>query len=73
MNNKRNPHNICTWKDISNCIGCSIKERLHCRWSPNILTAFIVPAFGYILMATLDLVVFALITGVWWTLIGFFG
>lgn len=41
MASPNNPHDICTWRPVSECAGCSIAGRLKCRFKLGDLPCFL--------------------------------
>ena len=51
-------HDICTWKDISNCKGCSLKNNLNCRFKGFKDTIIFVASFiSFIIPAILGMII----------------
>jgi len=67
MENK-NPNNICTWNEQSDCTNCGIRGELSCKWNKKILTGFHSIAWPPLLIIIFGIVVVGFLTGVWWPL-----
>jgi len=67
----KNPFNICTLADRSNCANCGIQDKLACRWDRKILSGFHAIAFPPTIMAIVGIVFVGFLTGVWWLLIAY--
>ena len=67
----KNPFNICTWADGSDCANCAIQDKLACRWDQKILSGFRAIAFPPVLIAIVGIAVVGVLTGVWWLLIAY--
>jgi len=70
MKNK-NPHNICTWDEQSDCSGCSIHSDLHCKWDSRVLNGFYATSLPSVIIAIFGMVVIGILTGAWWPLIAY--
>lgn len=64
-----NPYNLCGWRPISECKGCSIAGRLKCRYSSGDLLRFL----GMFLCFMVPAVVGVLLGGYGWYLLGYLG
>lgn len=67
----KNPFDICTWNDGSDCANCAIQDKLACRWDRKILSGFHAIAFPPVLIAIFGIAVVGVLTGVWWFLIAY--
>jgi hypothetical protein len=67
----RNPHNICTWDERSDCANCGIQGELHCKWDKKILHGFYATSLPPIAIAIFGMVVVGILTGAWWMLIAY--
>ncbi|MCD1295091.1 hypothetical protein CUJ83_08780 [Methanocella sp. CWC-04] len=67
----KNPYGICTWDETSNCSGCKNKEKLHCKWDRNVLAAFLVMSFSFVIIAIFGMVLTGYATGSWWPLLAY--
>lgn len=64
--NDRNPHGICTLKDIKECAECEIKDHLKCRFKNTHFLSFI----GSFLIFAIPAVMGLIISGFGWFLLG---
>jgi hypothetical protein len=67
----RNPTNICTWDDSSNCSNCSIQGQLACKWDKGILKCFYGISTPTVLISLFTMVLVGVLTGSWWMLIAY--
>jgi hypothetical protein len=67
----KNPFNVCTWNDDSDCTDCTIQDKLACRWDRKILSGFYAIAFPPTIMAIFGIMLVGFLTGVWWFLIAY--
>lgn len=67
----KNPQNVCTWNEQSDCASCGIQAQLHCKWDKKILGGFYAIGFPPIIIAIFGMVVIGILTGVWWMLIAY--
>jgi hypothetical protein len=49
----RNPYDICTWRPVSECAGCSLSEQLKCRFRAGDLFHFLGMFGGFALPAAI--------------------
>ena len=63
-----NPHNICMWKDSSECEGCELKGKLKCRFQKKDLLIFILSFLIFFVPAVIGVIR----AGYGWFLIGWF-
>ena len=70
MNNK-NPHNICSLDEKSDCSGCNNKDVLHCKWDIKVLAAFLLMALSFMIPAIMGLVIAGFLIEAWWPLISY--
>jgi hypothetical protein len=67
----KNPFNVCTWNDGSDCTDCAIQDKLACRWDRKILGGFYAIAFPPTIMAIFGIMLVGFLTGVWSFLIAY--
>ncbi len=70
MENK-NPHNICTWDEDSDCSSCNSHGKLVCKWDKKILGAFHGIAWPPLITIIFGIVLVGFLTGLWWPLIAY--
>jgi len=70
MINNRNPHNICTWADASQCGSCELQNKLHCRKDPKqrFLWAFHGATEPFVLTVIFGMIIVGIAIGLWWPL-----
>ena len=66
MASPNNPHDICTWRPVTECARCSIKGRLKCRFKLGDLLHFV----GMFLIFAIPAFVGAILGGHGWYLLG---
>ena len=59
----RNPHDICTWGEESDCIGCGLQGKLGCRLDTREFTFFVWNQVPSLVIALFGLVLIGLMTG----------
>ncbi|MBL7162998.1 MAG: hypothetical protein ISS57_10360 [Anaerolineales bacterium] len=64
-----NPHDICSWRPVSECQDCAIAGCLKCRYNPGDLLHFI----GLFLSAFIPALIGMILSGYGWYLLGWFG
>ncbi|UCG35969.1 MAG: hypothetical protein JSV64_04875 [Candidatus Bathyarchaeota archaeon] len=64
-----NPHNVCTWKPVSECKNCTIVGRLKCRCGSGDLLHFIGLFLSFLFPALIGIV----LSGYSWSLLGWAG
>ena len=64
----KNPHNICTLDEQSDCLNCNIQGKLACKWDKKILSGFHGIAWPPLLTIIFGIVVVGFLTGAWWPL-----
>ncbi len=69
MINMTNSHNVCTWKDTSECKDCSIKGELICHFHKKYLISF----FGLFLIFAVPAFIGVILAGYGWFLLGWVG
>ena len=52
----RNPYDICTWRPVSECAGCTLGERLKCRFRVGDLLHFVGMFGGFALPAVIGVI-----------------
>jgi hypothetical protein len=52
----RNPHNICTFRPVSECAGCGLGERLKCRFRTGDLLHFLAMFGGFAFPAIIGVI-----------------
>jgi len=67
MENK-NPHNICTWDENSDCPTCSVNGKLVCKWDKKVLSGFHGIAWPPLLIMIFGIVLTGFLTDAWWPL-----
>ena len=67
----RNPYNICTLDQNSNCTKCKNNNKIHCKLNikHTILSMFVIGLF--LTVSIIGLFYIGIITGIWWMLIIF--
>lgn len=63
-----NPHKVCSWRPVSECVGCPIDGRLKCRFRLGDLLRFV----GLFSVFAVPAVVGTLAGGYGWSLVGWF-
>jgi len=64
-------HVVCTWSDGSECLDCSLRWRLGCRFDRGELVFFVLNQIPSLALALFGLAVVGSLTGAWWPLILF--
>jgi hypothetical protein len=65
----RNPYNICTWDNQSDCDNCEDKNLLFCKLDKKLQYAFLILFAPCVVVAFFGLTLVGILTGVWWWLI----
>lgn len=60
---------LCTLNESSDCINCTIQNKLACKWDKKIKNCFAAIGFPPILIAIFGMVIIGKVTGTWWPLI----
>lgn len=66
---KQNPYNICTFDPNSNCKDCNTNGKLDCKLDKKQQKTSMQTVFSFVTIAVLGLIIFGMITGLWWFLI----
>ena len=66
-----NPFNICTWDVNADCDSCYVKEKLNCKFDRKLLAGFITYVIPFFFCGIFGMVYTAIVTGIWWFLIGY--
>jgi hypothetical protein len=56
MANPDNPYDVCTWRPVSECTGCSIEGRLKCRFKLGDLLHFVGMFLGFAIPAVIGMI-----------------
>ena len=62
---------ICTWDKNSDCVNCTIRSDLACKWDKKILTNFHLINWSAIVPAIFGMVIIGHMTNSWWILYGY--
>lgn len=64
-----NPHNICSWRPVSECKDCPLAGRLKCRFNWGDLSHFV----GLFLLFLLPSLIGMILSGYFWAILGWIG
>jgi len=67
----KNPYNICTWDDNSDCDNCKDNNLLFCKLDKKLQNAFTILFTPCIVVAFFGLILVCILTGTWWYLIAY--
>lgn len=65
----KNPYNLCTWDENSDCGACSIQKDIACKWHRKILHGFYAIGIPPVLVISVGLAIIGFMTGNWWLII----
>lgn len=71
VNKDKNPYNICTWDDQSDCDNCKDNNLLLCKLDKRLQKAFMVLFAPAIVVAFFGLTLVCILTDDWWYLIAY--
>lgn len=66
MATENNPYDICTWRPVSECAGCSLAGKLKCRYKQGDLLHFMAMFAGFAIPAVIGVI----LSGYGWFLLG---
>ncbi len=66
---EKNPYNICTLDNNSNCDKCKNQNKLDCKLDKKQQKMSMLVVFSSVLIGIYGLIIFSLITSIWWVLI----
>ncbi|MFC1999481.1 hypothetical protein ACFLXE_01825 [Chloroflexota bacterium] len=67
----RNPFDLCTLDDSSDCGSCDLTEKISCKWDKKKLNVFLTIGFPPFILAIFGMVVVGIMTHAWWPLISY--
>lgn len=69
--NDKNPHNICTLNDDSDCHSCMNLNQLACKPDRKVALAFMLIGFAPMIASAIGMIILGRLTGMWWILISY--